>query len=102
MLGLSERFVGSPLGRALLISLSDSPCLGHHLSGPGGLGPGGAIGPPLHTGLLDYNSVRLALNLFCSRPVHDSYGVRDVVAPSLGIGVVGAFARFQAEYVSSR
>jgi hypothetical protein len=76
--------------------------LGHHLSGPGGLGPGGTIGPPSHTGLLNYNCVRLALNLFCSRPVHGSYGVRDVVAPSLGIGMVGVFARFQAEYVSSR
>ncbi len=47
--GLPERFVGSPLGSALLISLSDSPCLGHHLSGPGGLGSSGFTGSSLPT-----------------------------------------------------
>jgi hypothetical protein len=46
--------------------LSDSPCLGHHSSGPGGLGPGGTIGPPPHTGRLDYVYVDRALNLFRS------------------------------------
>ena len=46
--------------------LSDSPFLGHHLSGPGGLGPGGTIGPPSHTGLLNYIYVDRALNLFNS------------------------------------
>jgi len=66
MLGLSERFVGFPLGRALLIFLSDSPFLGYHLSGPGGLGSGGTIGislptpAPLHLLLV----VTLALYLF--------------------------------------
>jgi hypothetical protein len=34
--GLSERFVGSPLGSALLIFLIGSPCLGHHLFRAGG------------------------------------------------------------------
>ena len=66
VLGLPERFVGFPLGRALLIFLSDSPCLGHHLSGPGGLGPSGTIGPPSHTGRLNYICVGRALNLFRS------------------------------------
>jgi hypothetical protein len=35
-------------------------------SGPGGLGPGGTIGPPSHTGLLDYNCVDRALNFLIS------------------------------------
>jgi sulfide:quinone oxidoreductase len=36
-------------------------------------------------------------------PKYDNvYGVGDVIAPSLGIGMVGVFAHFQAEYVSSR
>jgi hypothetical protein len=64
--GLSERFVGFPLGSALLIPLSDSPFLGHHLSGPGGLGSSGFTGgslptlAPLHPLLV---SVQI-LNLF--------------------------------------
>lgn len=36
-------------------------------------------------------------------PKYDNiYGVGDVVAPSLGIGMAGVFAHFQAEYVASR
>ncbi len=36
-------------------------------------------------------------------PKYDNvYGVGDVIAPSLGIGMAGVFAHFQAEYVASR
>jgi hypothetical protein len=74
ILGLPERFVGSPLGSAH-ITLSASPFLGHHSSGPGGLGPGGTIGPPSHTGLLDYNCVDRALNLLISSLERRSFPV---------------------------
>ncbi len=36
-------------------------------------------------------------------PKYDNiYGVGDVIAPSLGIGMAGVFAHFQAEYVASK
>jgi len=47
MLGLPERFVGSPLGCALLIPPIGSPCLGHHFiswRGPACLGGNNPLG----------------------------------------------------------
>lgn len=37
-----------------------------------------------------------------SKKYDDVYGIGDVVAPNLGIGMAGVFAHFQAEYVATR
>jgi hypothetical protein len=63
-----------------------SPSLGHHSSGPGGLGPGGTIGPPSHTGLLGCNCANRALNLLISSlerrsfPVVTHNGVKPLIS----------------------
>ena len=64
--GLPERFVGFPARMRTPHLPIGFPVLGASQFRAGGLGPGGTIGPPSRTGLIDYNCVDRALNLLIS------------------------------------